>query len=66
MNTSNDFERGYACAVATKIRMDGGNTAEKELLEAMGWNSVSKIKKANIDAYDLEVLIPFMLQEFGK
>lgn len=60
-----DFERGYACAVATKIRMDGGNTAEKELLECMGWTSVAKLKKAGIDEFDLEVLIPFIEFEFG-
>lgn len=63
---NNDFERGYACAVATKIRMDGGNTGEKELLRCMGWTSVAKIKKANLDEHDLEVLIPFIKREFER
>lgn len=56
----NNFERGYACAVATMIRMDGGNTGEKELLGCMGWTTVKKIKEVGIDEYDLEVLIPFI------
>jgi hypothetical protein len=50
-----EFARGYSCAVATLIRLEGCiSTDVKELYRAGGW-SVDELDKAGIDRIDLDL-----------
>lgn len=50
------FIQGYACAVATLIRMDGCDSTQSRELFKAGIGSLSACKAANVDAYDMEIL----------
>lgn len=59
--STNKFQQGYACAVASIIRMDG--TVEANTREAFvsGFNvKKDDLEELGIDPYDLEVLQPLM------
>lgn len=53
------FNQGYACAVAVLIRNTGESTEARECLAA-NFGSMKALKNANLDPFDLEVLIPVM------
>ena len=51
-----DFAKGYSCAVATLIRLDGSvSTNARELFRAGGW-SIEELMKIRIDFTDLDLL----------
>lgn len=50
------FIQGYACAVATLIRLNGFNDTNSDELFRAGIGSIAECKKANVDEYDLEIL----------
>jgi hypothetical protein len=52
-----DWLKGYACAVATLIRMEGGMCIRaEELIRAAG--GVEAFKEAGADPYDMEAITP--------
>lgn len=58
---SDAFMQGYACAVATLQRLDGGKllTSEvKELMVSGGLSSREAAAEDGVDEYDLSVLFP--------
>lgn len=58
----NDFDKGYACAVACIVKNYGISTETKEALKANGFTSISKTKRRGVDKYDLEILTPILLE----
>jgi hypothetical protein len=63
MNDSRDdssrWIQGYACAVASLVRMAGGhNTHEREALECAGLTSIEELRNHKIDPFDIEALRP--------
>lgn len=54
--SNNKFNQGYACAVATLIRMHGGvETSTKELFAAgFGKYDIKKLRSSGVDEYDIE------------
>ena len=50
-----EFARGYSCAVATLIQMEGCvSTNSKELFQAGGW-SVKQLSELGIEKSDLDL-----------
>ena len=52
--------QGYACAVATIVQITGGNTNEREALEAAGLDSVKILRKNKVDPFDIKNLSPLI------
>lgn len=59
------WTQGYACAVATLYRLDGGQpdprfwtTDVKELARCGGIETLEKCKAARVDQYDIDALFP--------
>jgi hypothetical protein len=51
----NMFVQGYACALATLIRLEGcSNAHSDELLKSIG--GIERLHKADIDSYDMDVI----------
>jgi len=63
-----DFSKGYACAVATLIRMDGCASTEAIDLYESNFLSLKELKEIGVDEYDLEVLKPLIeeIEEIEK
>ena len=57
-----EFARGYSCAVASLIRLEGCvDTNAKELFRAGGW-SVDELDKAGIDRDDLGLFKTYRIE----
>lgn len=55
VNKVDEFARGYSCAVASLIRLEGCvDTNAKDLFRAGGW-SINELDKAGIDRNDLNL-----------
>lgn len=52
--------QGYACAVATLQRLDGGSLLTVQVQELMAFGGLKKVdcQHADVDPYDMEVLFP--------
>ena len=52
----NAFIQGYACAVATLLRLEGCTNSQTDELFGAGIGNIETAKRARVDPSDLEVL----------
>lgn len=52
------FLQGYACALSCQIRYEGPSTSVLEALECGGLTSRKILESAEVDPYDIAVLMP--------
>jgi len=58
-NFTNDFVKGYTCAVATLIRAHSADTEATDVLACCSY-SLKQYREMGVDEYDLEVLKPII------
>lgn len=59
------FSQGYACALASLIRITGTDTNIDEIIAAQ-FPTVKSLKDQQVDEYDLEVLLPIVKEHEAK
>lgn len=59
------FSQGYACALASLIRIKGTDTNIDEIIAAQ-FPTVKSLKDQQVDEYDLEVLLPIVKEHEAK
>lgn len=53
------FLQGYACCLATLIRLNGINDTHSDELFTAGIGTLSKAKEAGVDEYDMDELTKY-------